>query len=182
MKTIQTNKSWTLIINDTTGDLSVSFNKLPISSCPSALEGLTLVDGETYLKVICEMRLIADQAYFMCEHAEVVKDYNLITNQLLSYVHAMLSVDNDVKLDAPEPMQAEASQPIRSAIKAEYNGPHGLPKVPLVSCSSSTCSATSSAISAKTSSPSTRSSATSARTSPTSKSTNTSTTSRATAT
>lgn len=52
------------------------------------------------MKLILNYRKFEGKDRLGVEHAEVVKDHNLISNHILVSLHAMLSVDNDVNLEA----------------------------------------------------------------------------------
>lgn len=48
------------------------------------------------------------------EHIEEVTDFNLLSNHILCFIHAMLSIDKDIKQEAVE---QQNSQPHESAVK-----------------------------------------------------------------
>lgn len=73
-----------------------------------------------YVKVICSFRK-TDSFYFVCDHVEEIKDFNLISNHILCSVHAMLSIDADLKpelLDDPVVAEQHAAT---TAMKEEYD-------------------------------------------------------------
>lgn len=73
-----------------------------------------------YVKVICSLRN-TDSLFFVCDHVEEIKDFNLISNHILCSVHAMLSIDADLKpelLDDPVVAEQHAAT---SAMKEEYD-------------------------------------------------------------
>lgn len=80
------------------------------------------------MKIICSLKSLEGHVYIV-DHIEEIKDFNLITNHILCAVHALLSTDNDVKLDS-----AEATNPVvvvgsNSAMKEEFDHLEGKDKV-----------------------------------------------------
>lgn len=80
------------------------------------------------MKVICTLKFL-DGAVFIVDHIEEVKDFNLITNHILCSVHALLSVDSDVKLDAPDAPATVDMMITTSAMKQEFDHLDGAAKV-----------------------------------------------------
>lgn len=88
-----------------------------------------LTRDHVYVKVICTLKFLEEQAVFIVDHIEEVKDFNLITNHILCSIHALLSVDNDVKLDGPEVAATVDMMVTHSAMKQEFDHLTGQEKV-----------------------------------------------------
>lgn len=55
------------------------------------------------MKLICNYKRSDGVDRVIVQFAEVIRDFNLISNHILVSLHAMLSIDNDVKLEVAEP-------------------------------------------------------------------------------
>lgn len=73
-----------------------------------------------YVKVICSMKY-TDSVFYVCDHVEEIKDFNLISNHILCSVHAMLSIDADIKPELLEDPAIAEQHAATSAMKEEYD-------------------------------------------------------------
>ena len=83
------------------------------------------------MKIICSPRYTEEQVYIL-EHIEEIVDFNILSNHILCFIHAMLSVDRDVKQDL---LELSNSQTVQSQAKptnsmnSEYHHLSGSNKV-----------------------------------------------------
>lgn len=89
-----------------------------------------LARNHIYVKIICAFKHLDNQVVFIVDHVEEIKDFNLITNHILCSVHALLSVDNDVKLEGGDAAATVDVMMTSSAMKEEYTHLSGEQKVP----------------------------------------------------
>ena len=67
------------------------------------------------------MKKLGEEILYIGDHIEEVKDANLITNHILCSVHALMSIDADVKLDTVEAAQKETATLATPGMNTEYN-------------------------------------------------------------